>query len=106
MTGAFIRVMDSPQDITGPMNLGNPHELSMLDIARRIIELTGSSSEIVFAPLPMDDPCHRQPDIRFAIDTLGWEPETDLDEGLSRTARYFRRFTREAAVQSYLPLPA
>jgi UDP-glucuronate decarboxylase len=106
MIDAFIRLMDSPEDITGPMNLGNPHELSMLEIARRIVELTGSSSEIVFAPLPMDDPCRRQPDIRFAIDTLGWEPETELDEGLKRTTRYFRRFTQEAAVRSDLGLPA
>jgi UDP-glucuronate decarboxylase len=106
MIDAFIRLMDSPEDITGPMNLGNPHELSMLEIARRIVALTGSSSEIAFAPLPMDDPCHRQPDIRFAIDTLGWEPETGLDEGLNRTTRYFRRFTQEAAVRSDLGLPA
>src|SRR5258708_13900220 len=95
MTGAFIRVMDSPQDITGPMNLGNPHELSMLDIARRIIELTGSSSEIVFAPLPMDDPCRRQPDITLPIDTLGWKPKTELDDGLNHPARHSPLFTQE-----------
>jgi UDP-glucuronate decarboxylase len=105
MIDAFIILMNSPESITGPMNLGNPHELSMLDIARRIIELTASSSEVVFVPLPMDDPCHRQPDIRFAFDTLGWEPQTGLDEGLNRTVRYFRRFTQEAAIRSDLGLP-
>jgi UDP-glucuronate decarboxylase len=78
----------------------------MLDIARRIIELTGSSSEIVFQPLPMDDPRHRQPDIAFASVALGWTPVTGLDEGLKHTADYFRRFTQEAAVRTNLLLPA
>ncbi|MDR5763429.1 SDR family NAD-dependent epimerase/dehydratase, partial [Caballeronia sp. LZ035] len=80
----------TPDDVTGPVNLGNPHELSMLDIARRIIELTGSSSEIIFKPLPLDDPWHRQPDISLARDLLGWAPSTHLDEGLRRTAQHFR----------------
>jgi UDP-glucuronate decarboxylase len=106
MIDAFTSLMNTPEDITGPMNLGNPHELSMLDIARRIIELTGSSSEIAFAPLPMDDPCRRQPDISFAIDTLGWKPKTELDEGLNHTARYFHRFTQEAARRLSLAVPA
>jgi UDP-glucuronate decarboxylase len=106
MIDAFTSLMNTPEDITGPMNLGNPHELSMLDIARRIIELTGSSSEIAFAPLPMDDPCRRQPDISFAIDTLGWKPKTELDEGLNHTARYFHRFTQEAARRLGLAVPA
>lgn len=106
MIDAFIRLMNTPDDVTGPINLGNPHELSMLDIARRIIELTESSSGIVFQPLPMDDPCHRQPDIAFAILTLGWKPVIGLDEGLKRTADYFRRFTQEAATRTNLPLPA
>jgi UDP-glucuronate decarboxylase len=106
MIDAFIRLMNTPQDVTGPINLGNPHELSMLDIARRIIELTGSSSEIVFQPLPMDDPRHRQPDIALASVALGWTPVTGLDEGLKRTADYFRRFTQEATARTNLPLPA
>lgn len=87
------------------MNLGNPYELSMLAIARRIIESTGSSSEIVFEPLPMDDPCHRQPDITFAKNTLGWQPATELDDGLKRTADYFRRLTKEAEHRAKLPAP-
>jgi UDP-glucuronate decarboxylase len=75
-------------------------------MARRIIELTGSSSQIVFQPLPMDDPCHRQPDIAFASLALGWNPVTGLDEGLKRTADYFRRFTQEAAARAKLRSPA
>jgi UDP-glucuronate decarboxylase len=93
MVDAFIRLMNTPDDVTGPVNLGNPHELSMLDIAKRIIALTGSSSEIVFHPLPMDDPWHRQPDITQARTLLDWQPVTELDEGLQRTARYFRQIT-------------
>jgi UDP-glucuronate decarboxylase len=101
MVEAFIRLMNTPDEFTGPMNLGNPHELTMLDVARRIIELTGSSSDIVFKPLPLDDPWHRQPDIALARDKLGWSPTTPLDEGLRRTAQHFRQVieaseTREA----------
>jgi UDP-glucuronate decarboxylase len=106
MIDAFIRLMNTPEDVTGPINLGNPHELSMLAIARRIIELTGSSSDIVFQPLPMDDPCHRQPDIAFASVALGWKPVTGLDEGLKRTADHFRRFTQEATARTNQALPA
>jgi UDP-glucuronate decarboxylase len=96
MIDAFIRLMDTPGDVTGPMNLGNPHELSMLDIAREIVEVTGSSSEIVFEPLPVDDPFHRQPDISFARSALAWEPMVDLRDGLTQTAQYFRQFVHES----------
>jgi UDP-glucuronate decarboxylase len=68
----------------------------MLEIARRIIDLTGSSSEIVFKPLPLDDPGHRQPDISLARDTLGWAPTTPLDDGLRRTAQHFRGILKAA----------
>jgi UDP-glucuronate decarboxylase len=91
MVDAFIRLMNTPDELTGPVNLGNPHELTMLEVARRIIALTGSSSEIVFKPLPMDDPWHRQPDIALAREALGWSPTTPLDEGLQRTAQHFRQ---------------
>jgi UDP-glucuronate decarboxylase len=88
--------MNTPDDVTGPINLGNPQELSMLEIAQRIVALTGSSSEIVFRPLPMDDPWHRKPDISRALDVLNWRPITSLDDGLRRTAQYFRQFVQQA----------
>jgi len=77
--------------ITGPMNIGNPTETSILEFATRIIDLTGSSSKIVYKPLPSDDPKQRQPDITFARKTLGWEPTTDIDAGLKKTIEYFSR---------------
>ncbi|MDR5752294.1 MULTISPECIES: SDR family oxidoreductase [unclassified Caballeronia] len=95
MIDAFIRLMNTPDDVTGPINLGNPQELSMLEIAQRIVALTGSSSEIVFKPLPMDDPWHRKPDISRALDVLNWRPTTSLDEGLRRTAHYFRQLVQQ-----------
>jgi dTDP-glucose 4,6-dehydratase len=73
----------------GPMNIGNPHEISVLDLARRIVELTGSSSEIELIPRPEDDPTVRQPDIALARRALGWEPQIPLDEGLKRTIDWF-----------------
>ncbi|SAL60639.1 UDP-glucuronic acid decarboxylase family protein [Caballeronia humi] len=95
MIDAFIRLMNSPEDVTGPINLGNPHELSMLDIAKRIVALTGSSSALIFKPLPLDDPYHRRPDISRALDALDWHPVTSLDEGLQRTARYFQQLVQQ-----------
>jgi dTDP-glucose 4,6-dehydratase len=77
-------------DLAGPVNLGNPHELSMLTLAERIRELAGSSSDIAFIPRPEDDPTIRQPDIGLAKAHLGWEPRVDLDEGLARTIAWFR----------------
>jgi dTDP-glucose 4,6-dehydratase len=78
-------------DYVGPVNIGNPDEYTILELARIIIEVTGSSSEIVFEPLPVDDPTQRRPDISLARSVLGWEPETPLREGLERTAAYFRQ---------------
>jgi UDP-glucuronate decarboxylase len=95
MIDAVIRLMNTPEDVTGPMNIGNPQELSMLDIAQRVIDITGSSSEIAFEALPRDDPCHRQPDIGFAIAALDWQPSISLDDGLKRTAQYFWQLTQE-----------
>ncbi|MRR07283.1 MAG: SDR family oxidoreductase [Deltaproteobacteria bacterium] len=77
--------------ITGPMNIGNPTETTILEFATRIITLIGSSSRIVFTPLPSDDPKQRQPDISLARKTLGWEPSTDIDTGLKKTIEYFTR---------------
>jgi dTDP-glucose 4,6-dehydratase len=73
-----------------PVNLGNPHEMTVLEFAKKIIELTGSSSRIVFNPLPQDDPQVRQPDIAKARELLGWEPRVELEEGLKKTIQYFR----------------
>ncbi|MHC8604042.1 UDP-glucuronic acid decarboxylase family protein [Arenicellales bacterium IMCC58067] len=86
----FIRLMDTADDVTGPMNLGNPGEFSMLELAEKVIALTGSSSQLVFEPLPHDDPRQRQPDISLAKNILGWEPGIELKAGLSSTIEYFR----------------
>lgn len=84
----MLRLMNC-EGVTGPMNIGNPTETSILEFATRIINLTGSSSRIVFKPLPSDDPKQRQPDISFARKTLGWEPTTTIDAGLKKTIDYF-----------------
>lgn len=85
----MIRMMDTPADFLGPVNLGNPHEFTILELARKVIELTGSSSRIVFRPLPHDDPRQRQPDIALARRTLSYAPRIELDEGLRKTIDYF-----------------
>ena len=88
---AMIRMMESPADVTGPINIGNPGEFSMLELAEKIIALTGSNSIIEFKPLPQDDPRQRRPDIGLAQKTLGWEPHIQLEEGLKKTIAYFER---------------
>ncbi|TLZ37579.1 MAG: SDR family oxidoreductase [Gammaproteobacteria bacterium] len=87
---AFVRLMATPDDFTGPVNLGNPEEFTILELARKVIAYTGSRSEIVFKPLPSDDPMQRQPDISLAKQMLQWEPVVALNEGLRRTISYFR----------------
>jgi len=87
---AFVRLMATPDDFTGPVNLGNPEEFTILELARKVIANTGSRSEIVFKPLPSDDPMQRQPDISLARQMLQWEPVVALNEGLRRTISYFR----------------
>lgn len=86
----MIRLMNSPDDFTGPVNVGNPGEFTILQLAQKVIELTGSSSRLVFMPLPQDDPIQRQPDISLAKEKLGWEPKVSLDEGLAKTIAYFQ----------------
>ncbi|MDO9091229.1 MAG: SDR family oxidoreductase [Rubrivivax sp.] len=81
----LVRLMNSPDAVTGPLNLGNPVEMSMLQLAQRVIELTGSASQLVFKPLPNDDPRQRCPDITRAREQLGWAPTVALDEGLKQT---------------------
>jgi len=85
----LIKMMNSPDDFTGPVNLGNPNEFSVLELAKKIIEITGSKSKIVFKPLPQDDPCRRQPDISLAKEKLDWQPTVNLDKGLEKTIEYF-----------------
>jgi len=87
---AFIRFMDTPAEHTGPLNLGNPNEFTILELAKRVIALTGSRSPIVFEPLPGDDPVQRQPDIGKARALLEWEPGIQLEHGLRKTIEHFR----------------
>jgi UDP-glucuronate decarboxylase len=89
MIDGFVRMMATDEDVTGPMNLGNPHEVPVRGLAERVIALTGSRSNIVHRPLPEDDPLQRCPDIARARQVLGWEPTVRLDEGLQHTIAYF-----------------
>lgn len=90
MVNGLLTLMDSDPSFTGPVNLGNTGEFTMLELAELVVELTGSSSPIVHEPLPQDDPTRRRPDISLAKDALGWEPVTALAEGLTRTIEHFR----------------
>jgi UDP-glucuronate decarboxylase len=81
--------MDSPDHITGPINIGNPVEFTIRQLAEQVIDLTGSKSKLVFLPLPQDDPKQRQPNIDKARDILGWEPRVQLRDGLTKTITYF-----------------
>ena len=91
LISGFIKLMDSPADVTGPVNIGNPNEFTIKELATRVIALTGSNSELVFRDLPKDDPQQRQPDISKARKLLGWEPAVELEEGLSATIDFFRK---------------
>ncbi|MDO8294629.1 MAG: SDR family oxidoreductase [Gallionella sp.] len=91
MIEGFIRLMGSDGAITGPVNLGNPGEYTMLELAETILKLAGSGSKLVYKPLPQDDPRQRQPDITLAQNTLGWTPRVNLEDGLKETINYFRR---------------
>ena len=87
----FVRLMQMPEDFTGPVNLGNPCEFTKIELAETIIELTGSKSELIHKPLPTDDPKQRQPDIRLAREAIGWEPSITLEQGLKPTIAYFEQ---------------
>jgi UDP-glucuronate decarboxylase len=91
----IVRLMDSPDELTGPINLGNPVEFSMVELAETIIELTGARSEMVRQPLPQDDPRHRRPDISLAKRYLGWAPKVSLQDGLKPTIAYFDHLLRK-----------
>lgn len=86
----FIRLMNTDPGFTGPVNLGNPGEFTMLELAEKVIELTGSKSKLTFMPLPQDDPKQRQPNIELAKAKLGWEPKVNLENGLIKTIKYFK----------------
>ena len=85
----MIRMMASREEFTGPVNIGNPNEFTILELANKVIELTNSTSKIIRAPLPSDDPMQRQPNIDLAKKELGWEPKIQLEEGLKKTIAYF-----------------
>ena len=91
LVDGLIRLMNSPAEVTGPVNLGNPGEFTMLDLAGRVLACTSSDSPVEYRPLPIDDPVRRCPDITLARDLLGWEPVVNLDEGLPPTVEYFRQ---------------
>ena len=90
----FIRLMDSPDDCTGPINTGNPTEFTINELAEKIIKLTNSKSELIYKSLPSDDPAQRQPDISLAKEKLGWIPKIQLEEGLKKTIPYFEQFIK------------
>lgn len=87
----MIKLMETPDSITGPINIGNPDEFSIKELAGKVIEITGSKSKITFEPLPTDDPTQRKPDISKAKELLKWEPKIKLEEGLVKTIEYFKK---------------
>ena len=91
----ILRMMDSEGDFTGPVNIGNPAERTIQELAETILELTGSSSRIVYEPLPADDPTRRRPDISLAAEKLHWQPQVDLRTGLEKTIRYFAELQKQ-----------
>jgi UDP-glucuronate decarboxylase len=91
----FVRLMGSPDEVTGPVNLGNPGEFTMVELAQKVLAITGSKSRLVYKPLPPDDPTRRCPDITLARQTLAWEPKIDLTAGLEKTVAYFRQYLKE-----------
>jgi UDP-glucuronate decarboxylase len=103
----LIRLMATPEDVTGPVNLGNPNEFTIRELAETVVDLTGSSSRLIHMALPMDDPRQRRPDISKANELFGWEPTISLREGLQATIAYFEKLLREeqnlATAYGYLP---
>ena len=90
LVDAMLRAMETPDEFTGPVNIGNPREFTMLQLAELVLKLTDSKSRLVFKPLPSDDPRQRQPDLSLAKAALGWSPTTELEQGLERTIQYFK----------------
>ena len=102
----LVRLMATGDDVTGPINIGNPHEIPVRELAERVIRLTGAPSRLVHRPLPQDDPLQRCPDITLARAVLGWQPSVELDRGLGLTADYFRAMLAEAAARDSQAAPA
>ena len=92
LVNAFILLMDSSKHCIGPFNTGNPNEFSINELAKKVIKMTNSSSEVIFKPLPGDDPLQRKPDISLSKEKLGWNPKINLEEGLEKTISYFQQF--------------
>jgi UDP-glucuronate decarboxylase len=90
LIAGMVAMMDTADDVTGPVNIGNPDEFTMIQLAETVLKLTGSKSKLVRMPLPADDPKQRQPDITRARKTLGWQPKVKLEDGLKETIAYFR----------------
>ena len=95
LVNGFIKLMATSDDVTGPINLGNPNEFTIRQLAERVLQLTESASKIIYKPLPQDDPRQRQPNIDLAKETLAWEPSIQLDEGLIKTIEYFKALLSE-----------
>jgi UDP-glucuronate decarboxylase len=91
LVDGMLRMMETDAGITGPINLGNPSEFTMLELAEKVISQVGTKSKLVFLPLPQDDPRQRKPNIELAQSKLGWKPTVQLDDGLKETIAYFRR---------------
>jgi UDP-glucuronate decarboxylase len=99
---AMIRAMNTPNEFTGPVNIGNPGEFTILELAKAVIRLTNSSSDIIFKPMPSDDPKQRQPDISLARKVLDWEPKVRLEEGLKHTIAYFQELLKTQDLSAYI----
>lgn len=95
----FVRLMDSPDEMTGPVNLGNPHEFTIRQLAEKVIDLTGSTSQLIHEPLPSDDPRQRCPDISLAKEKLDWHPSVRLEDGLRATIRYFEGLIEKGVIR-------
>jgi UDP-glucuronate decarboxylase len=109
LVSGLVALMESPPELTGPVNLGNPSEFTVRQLAELLIDLTGSPSQLVFCPLPADDPRQRQPDISLAATALSWRPGTSLRDGLMHTITYFEALLTAGpahAIQRLKPLPA
>ncbi|MDX3901022.1 MAG: SDR family oxidoreductase [Sphingobium sp.] len=102
----FVRLMGSADEVTGPINIGNPGEFTMLQLAQEVLDLTGSSSKIVHRPLPQDDPRQRRPDITQAQKQLGWQPNVALRAGITNTIAYFEELLKNDRVREVIDLPA